>query len=122
MTQAPIGYNPRPRRDGPDGLRLLPDLPSATILYLVDCLQYRLRLLPDLPSATILRTTAQQSIQLRLLPRSPIGYNGRWIAHLPARVAVTPRSPIGYNVARHLVSLQQLRLLPDLPSATMAGG
>ena len=53
-------------------------------------------------------------------PRSPIGYNSNRIAPDDQIVAVSPRSPIGYNLGTVVhPALQQLRLAPDLPSATM---
>ena len=52
-------------------------------------------------------------------PRSPIGYNATAASKARSMVAVAPRSPIGYNLnARDLFGLT-LRLLPDLPSATI---
>ena len=78
-----------------------------------------LRLLPDLPSATIkMAYAAPARVSVAVTPRSPIGYNYLSspealscgyspISHrynatvaMPRRhnwVAVTPRSPIGYN-------------------------
>ena len=52
--------------------------------------------------------------------RSPIGYNKRPSHTLRRQVAVPPRSPIGYNrIGAYSPSVQELRFLPDLPSATI---
>ena len=52
-------------------------------------------------------------------PRSPIGYNRNERVPLRRHVAASPRSPIGYNAAIVGSSTYELRLPPDLPSATI---
>ena len=54
-------------------------------------------------------------------PRSPIGYNlPVWLSG-SSLVAVPPRSPIGYNKDSDYARRDELRFLPDLPSATISG-
>ena len=99
-----------------------------------------LRLLPDLPSATISRVVLRQvlccgcspishRLQLPAWPGScssscgcsPISHRLQYsvVRQCPYCVAVAPRSPIGYNLTGLCLQQTVLRLLPDLPSATI---
>ena len=60
--RSPIGYNMRDVEGNWSVLRLLPDLPSATMHLSSACDMFPLRLLPDLPSATM-KTCASRPTQ-----------------------------------------------------------
>ena len=116
--RSPIGYNPAGFVAVFCALRLLPDLPSATIWRRLrrssmGCgyspISHRLQFPTPRPAR----------LPVAVTPRSPIGYNLIAETNGAFSVAVTPRSPIGYNLAGSSGRYYQLRLLPDLPSATI---
>ena len=81
-----------------------------------------LRLLPDLPSATIVSSTRTLSVPVAVTPRSPIGYN-RLVIFDSLELRLLPDLPSATIRTRQFVWVQSgplsLRLLPDLPSATI---
>ena len=98
LPRSPIGYNTAGRVVPlASSLRLLPDLPSATMQAGSEATRAVLRLLPDLPSATIPAGIGTGELYVAVAPRSPIGYNTPpRDHHVEGVVAVAP--PISHRL------------------------
>ena len=138
--RSPIGYNSQTYGLQLPELRLLPDLPSATIKrvpgvadHSCGCspishrLQFRSSMLLRRrgcgcsPISHRLQLTGNEleGIHVAVAPRSPIGYNK--ISRSAVSFPSCGCSPISHRLQFGLerASRAQLRLLPDLPSATI---